>query len=603
MNYKLLLKNYFHYFNYFHGFLKHRVYLALGISLAVGVLDGIGLALFIPLLQLIVGGSAPDSVARNENFISDFVIENLGITPTFLNIFLLIFFFFSLKGVAKFFEIYFRIIFQQIFMRKLRISNIDLLNVFSFRSFLKADTGKIQNTFSGEVNRVNIAYEFYFKSVQYGVLVLVYILLAMGSDWKFTLLVVTGGILINLIFKSLYKRLKVYSRKYTKQSHVFQNFLVQKVHLFKYLKATGLNLSYGNKLKKSIGGMEVTQRKIGVVSALLGALREPLIILVVFVAIFLNMTLFENAMGGVLLSLILLYRGISFFIAMQEQWNLFLSYAGSLENMESFTSELEAGREFSGNKKFDGFKDKLVLKNLSFNFTSGIKVLKDINITVYKNETVALVGESGSGKSTLLNIMSGLLLPSSGNYFIDGDQIENLELQSFKKCIGYIVQDPVIFSDSVFNNVSFWAPKTPENYRKFQDAIQQAAVADFVMNLPEKEETLLGIDGINISGGQKQRFSLARELYKQADILFMDEATSSLDGQTEAEIQNNLNRLKGKFTILTIAHRLATVKNSDRIILLKKGRIDGIGTFDELLISSSHFREMVQHENLYIPNS
>lgn len=603
MNYKHLLKNYFHYFNYFHGFLKHRVYLALGISLAVGVLDGIGLALFIPLLQLIVGGSAPDSVARNENFISDFVIENLGITPTFLNIFLLIFFFFSLKGVAKFFEIYFRIIFQQIFMRKLRISNIDLLNAFSFRSFLKADTGKIQNTFSGEVNRVNIAYEFYFKSVQYGVLVLVYVLLAMGSDWKFTLLVVTGGILINLIFKSLYKRLKVYSRKYTKQSHLFQNLLVQKVHLFKYLKATGLNLGYGNKLKKSIGGMEVTQRKIGVVSALLGALREPLIILVVFVAIFLNMTLFENAMGGVLLSLILLYRGISFFIAMQEQWNLFLSYAGSLENMESFTTELEAGSEFSGNKKFDGFKDKLVLKNLSFDFTSGIEVLKDINITVYKNETVALVGESGSGKSTLLNIMSGLLLPSSGNYFIDGEQIETLELQSFKKCIGYIVQDPVIFSDSVFNNVSFWAPKTPENYRKFQEAIQKAAVADFVMNLPEKEETLLGIDGINISGGQKQRFSLARELYKQADILFMDEATSSLDGQTEAEIQNNLNRLKGKFTILTIAHRLATVKNSDRIILLKKGRIDAIGTFDELLMSSSHFRKMVQHENLYIPNS
>ncbi len=592
MNYKLFFRNYFQYFDYFFRFLKHRVLLALAISLTVGVLDGIGLALFIPLLQLVIGGDSPATVGRKENFISDFVINGLEITPTLLNIFLLIFFFFSLKGVAKFFETYCRIIFQQIFMRKLRISNIDLLNSYSFKSFLKADSGKIQNTFSGEVNRVNIAYEFYFKSVQYGVLVLVYVVLAMGSDWKFTFLVVTGGILINLIFKTLYKRLKTFSRKYTNQSHIFQNLLVQQVHLFKYLKATGLNKSYGEKLKKNIGSMEITQRKIGTISAFLGALREPLIILVVFIAIFLNMTLFDNAMGGVLLSLILLYRGISFFIAMQEQWNLFLSYAGSLENMESFTKELEQGIESSGEYKFPGFNHKMELKNLSFEFDRGVKVLENISIKIKKNETIALVGESGSGKSTLLNVMSGLLLPTTGEYLIDGEPVQNLEIGSFTKYLGYIVQDPVIFNDSVFNNVSFWAPKTEKNYENFLNAIKQAAIANFVNALPQKEETKLGSDGINISGGQKQRFSLARELYKEVEILFMDEATSSLDGQTEAEIQSNLNRLKGKFTILTIAHRLSTVKNADRIILLKAGKIEAIGSFDELLDTSSYFREI-----------
>jgi len=602
MNYKLLLRNYFHYFNYFYSFLKQRVVLALFISLAVGILDGVGLALFIPLLQLAIGGETSGSLTRNENFISEFVIEMIDINPTLFNVFWLIFLFFTLKGIAKFFETYCRILFQQVFMRKLRVSNIDYLNTFSFKSFLKADTGKIQNTFSGEVNRVNIAYEFYFKSIQYGVLVFVYVLMAMGSDWKFTILVVAGGGIMNLLFKSLYKKLKNFSRIFTTQSHLFQNLLVQKVHLFKYLKATGLNVSYGSKLKRSIADMEGTQRKIGLVTALLGALREPLIILVVFSSIFLNFQLFDTSMGGVLLSLILLYRGISFFIAMQEQYNLFLSHAGSLENMESFSKELANNVEISGGTSFNGLQKSLRLKNLSFEFEEGQTVLQDISLDIYKNETIAIVGESGSGKSTLLNIMSGLLKPVSGEYLIDDKNINDIDLQTFKKYIGYIVQDPVIFSDTIFNNVSFWAPKNELNFHKFQIAMQKAAISDFLKRLPDKEDTKLGSDGINISGGQKQRLSLARELYKEADILFMDEATSSLDGSTEAEIQENMNRLKGQFTILTIAHRLTTVKNADRIVLLKNGSINAVGTFEELIENSSHFKKMVKHENLYIPN-
>ena len=236
MNYKLLLRNYFHYFNYFYGFLKQRVVLALFISLTVGILDGVGLALFIPLLQLAIGGESSGSIARNENFISEFIIETMNINPTLINVFWLIFLFFTLKGVAKFFETYCRILYQQVFMRKLRVSNIDHLNTFSYKSFLKADTGKIQNTFSGEVNRVNIAYEFYFKSIQYGVLVFVYVIMAMGSDWKFTVLVVAGGGVMNLLFKSLYKKLKNFSRIFTAQSHLFQNLLVQKLDNYCNLK-------------------------------------------------------------------------------------------------------------------------------------------------------------------------------------------------------------------------------------------------------------------------------------------------------------------------------------------------------------------------------
>lgn len=598
MDYKKLLKNYFHFLSYFYGYLRYRIFIAFGISLLVGLLDGIGLALFIPLFKLITDDSNAVVIGENQDFISDLVINQLGITPSLTNIFLLIFVFFSLKGITKFIESFTRIIYQQFFMRKIRISNIDLLNRYDYQNFLKTDTGRIQNTFSGEVNRVNTAYIYYFKSVQFGVLVLVYVSLALGSDWKFTLLVVAGGILMNFIYKILYKRTKYFSKKLTFQSHIFQNLLVQKIHLFKYLKATGLNDMYGAKLKTNIIGIEDLQRRIGIIDALLGSIREPLTILVVFGAIFLNMYFFDEVVGSILLSLILLYRGITFFMAMQEHWNLFLGTSGSLDNMQSFTEELKRGRERNGTEKFKGFKKKLELKNLSFEFGSEEKVLQNINLTMHKNETLAIVGESGAGKSTLLNIISGLLLPGPGSYLIDNTPVEQLDLASFKKHIGYIVQDATIFNDTIYNNISFWAPKTEENYSRFLRAIEKAAISDYIMNLPQKEDSLLGTNGINISGGQRQRLSIARELYKEVDFLLMDEATSALDGETELVIQQNINLLKGQFTIIIIAHRLGTIKNVDRIVLMKNGSISAVGNFEELMETSKKFRGMVLLQNL-----
>ena len=598
MDYKKFLKNYFHYLSYFYSYLRHRTFIAFGVSLLVGLLDGIGLALFIPLLKLITTNSKDVEVGNGEDFISDFVINQLGITANLTNIFLLIFVFFSLKSIVKFLESFIRIIYQQYFMRKIRISNIDLLNRFDFQKFLKTNAGRIQNTLSGEVNRVNVAYNYYFKSVQFGVLVLVYVSLALGSDWKFTILTVIGGVIINVIFKGLYKRTKYYSKKLTNKAHYFQNLLIQKIHLFKYLKATGLNFLYGDKLKANIIEIEGIQKRMGIVEALLGAIREPLTILVVFGAIFLNMYFFDEEMGSILLSLILLYRGITFFMAMQEQWNLFLGVSGSLDNMKAFTNELKDGKERNGKEIFKGFIEQIQLKDLDFEFDTGEKVLSKINLNIRKNETLAIVGESGAGKSTLLNILSGLLLPDSGKYLIDNIPIEDLESSSFKKHIGYIVQDATIFNDSIYNNISFWAPKTPENYDRFLKAIEKAAISDYIMNLPQKENSLLGTNGINISGGQKQRLSIARELYKEVDFLFMDEATSALDGETEWVIQQNINLLKGQFTIIIIAHRLATIKNADRIVLMRNGTINAIGSFEKLMETSLEFREMVQLQNL-----
>ncbi len=140
--------------------------------------------------------------------------------------------------------------------------------------------------------------------------------------------------------------------------------------------------------------------------------------------------------------------------------------------------------------------------------------------------------------------------------------------------------------------------KTEENKSRFIESIKKASLYDYIMQLPNKEDEYLGNNGINISGGQKQRLAIARELYKNVDILFMDEATSSLDGETEAIIQNNIESLKGEYTIVMIAHRLATIKNANRIVLLSAGKIKAIGTYENLLKTSPEFREMIKLQEL-----
>jgi ABC-type transport system involved in cytochrome bd biosynthesis fused ATPase/permease subunit len=278
MSLKNNIENYFYYFQYFYNYLGYRVFIALAISLLVGFFDGVGIALFIPLLKFILDSSSGSAISMSSNpdFVSDFLLNEIGIVPDLWNIFTLIIVFFGLKGLAKFFETYIRIYFQIYFIRNLRFTNIDLLNTFSYENFLKSDLGRIQNTFSGEVNRVLSAYIYYFKSIQFNVLVIVYLSLALWSDWVFALLVIAGGIITNLFFKILYTKTKDFSTVFTTESHKFQNLLIQKVHLFKYLKATGLNRIYSTKLKKNISTMEALQLRLGFIDALLGAIKEPL---------------------------------------------------------------------------------------------------------------------------------------------------------------------------------------------------------------------------------------------------------------------------------------------------------------------------------------
>jgi ABC-type multidrug transport system fused ATPase/permease subunit len=591
---KKIIKNRFEGFTYFYGFLGYRIFISIGLSLLVGILDGFGLAMFLPLLQMVDGssGSAPAETMGNLSFLVD-ALSGLNIPITLKNVLLIILVFFVLKGITKWAEGYYRVLLEQKFIRQIRFANIRLLTGFEYKAFVKTDSGRIQNTFSGEVDKVLQAYKTYFMAFQYMVLVFVYICLAFMANPQFAIFVAIGGGLTNLIFRKIYVTTKKLSKAITAEAHIFQGLLIQKVANFKYLKATALIEVYANKLRTSILNIEAKQRRIGLLAASLSAMREPIVMIVVVTVILIQITLFSQNLGLIILSLLFFYRSLTFLMSLQNFWNTFLSVSGSLSNMTSFAEELARGQEKQGAVTFRSFEKKLELKNLSFSYGDR-SIVKDVSFFINKNETIALVGESGSGKTTLINILGGLLTAPAKTYFVDGVDITELDRRTFQRRIGYITQEPVIFNDTIFNNITFWAEPTTENRARFERALQMASLFDFVMSLPQKENEPLGNNGITVSGGQKQRISIARELYKEVDFLFMDEATSALDSETEKNIQENIDLLKGKFTIIMIAHRLSTVRNSDRIVCMNDGRVEAIAAFDELKEVSPRFKRMVE---------
>ncbi len=594
---KKIIKKYSESFAYFYSYLKYRIFVVVLLTIMVGILDGFGLTMFLPLLHMVSGTSEMDPESLGKlSFLIEF-IENSGLPFSIVTVLAFMAIFFILKGVFQYLTAAYRIKVRERFIENLRMQNIRGLNRLAYKYFVMSDVGRIQNTLTGEVDRVAQSFLNYFTSLQYGIMVAVYMGFAFSIDAKFAILVTIGGVLTNFLFKKLYKHTRGASRKLTGENNIFQGLIIQNVGNYKYLKATGTLSKYGEKLERSVLKIKQSNIKIGELDAIMASAREPLLIAVVVLVIYIQTTFLGSKLGPILVSLLFFYRALSYLMQMQVRWNKFLSVSGSLENMALFGRELKANREEKGEQSLVSQIEELKLEEVSF-YYNDTRVLKNISLAIKKNETIAFVGESGSGKTTLVNIIAGLLPINKGKYLINDVSCRNLHLKSLQDKIGYITQDPVIFNDTLYNNVTFWGEKNDSNLQKFWKAVEQAALFDFISKLPHKEETVFENNGSNLSGGQRQRISIARELFKDIEILILDEATSALDSETEKAIQRNIDSLKGDYTILIVAHRISTIKNADKIVVMKNGEISNVANFDQLVNESKYFKKLVELQEI-----
>jgi len=233
------------------------------------------------------------------------------------------------------------------------------------------------------------------------------------------------------------------------------------------------------------------------------------------------------------------------------------------------------------------------LKGINFRYEEA-PVLKGIDLTVNAGESIAIVGRSGGGKTTLVNLLPRFYDVTGGAILIDGTDIRNATLESLRSCTAIVTQQTILFNDTIRNNIAYGHAE-----KSFDDVVRAARAAyadDFIRSLPQGYDTVIGESGVKLSGGQRQRIAIARALLKDAPILILDEATSSLDTESEREVQNALDTLMQGRTSFVIAHRLSTIMNADRIIVLKDGRIVEAGRHEELLALCGEYKNLYDQQ-------
>jgi subfamily B ATP-binding cassette protein MsbA len=298
-----------------------------------------------------------------------------------------------------------------------------------------------------------------------------------------------------------------------------------------------------------------------------------------------NGTITAGVFASILVAVYMMFSPIK---KLGEAYNSLQEARASIERIDTLQ---DTEPEEKGRVPLGGFKKSIKFEDVSFSFPGNtLPVLTDVNLEIRHGEVVAIVGRSGVGKSTLVDLIPKFHIPSSGMLAIDGIDVRDVELHSLRQQIGIVSQDIILFNDTVKENIAFG--KSGASEADIVEAARMAYADEFIRELPEKYDTLIGDRGLKLSGGQRQRIAIARAILKNPPILILDEATSSLDSVSEALVQNALESLMRGRTTIVIAHRLSTIKHADRILIIEKGKIEDVGKHEELIARNLTYREL-----------
>jgi ABC-type multidrug transport system fused ATPase/permease subunit len=276
--------------------------------------------------------------------------------------------------------------------------------------------------------------------------------------------------------------------------------------------------------------------------------------------------------------------------------NVMIGFLPSYEQLLRLKADAEANAAKVGTRPFETLIDGIEFDGVTFAYPNREPILNSLSLTIPKGKIIAIVGSSGTGKSTVVDLALGLNEPTSGTIKIDGVNLSEFAPEQFRRCLGFVPQDAVLFNLSVRDNLTWAKPDASED--EILDASRRAYAMEFIDLMPKGLDTLIGDRGVRLSGGQRQRLALARAIIRKPEILVLDEATSALDTHSERLIQQAIDELAGETTIVVVAHRLSTIVNADQIYVLQHGSVVESGDFEHLMEKDGLFCSMVRSQRL-----
>tara|TARA_Y100000768_G_scaffold310435_1_gene244797 strand:+ start:1518 stop:3314 length:1797 start_codon:yes stop_codon:yes gene_type:complete len=594
------IKDLISYLILFQNFLGKSIYLIFTFSLIASVLEGFGILMVLPLFESI-------DQSQNQESTNDFVlivydlIEFVGMSPSVNSVIIFIVLVFLLKGIVNFFALGMIARLMGKLLLKLKANLYENYSNMTYKYYTIKDTGQLINLINEQPNKAINAFQQI--TIMFGHLISVIILmfLAFSTAPDFALMALIFGLIVVVLFVKLNSYVRSLSRITASENGILNKWMIQALQSFKYLNATNQMILLKSRILKSINILTDNQIKSGVASAFTQSVREPVAVVFIMSLIFVQIVIFDQEFEPIIVSIILFYRALGSMLGVQSFFQGTFQYIGSLELISTEFNDQIKNKNNDGNTELGKLNNSIELNKINFRYNESESVFKDLSIKIDANSSIAIVGDSGSGKSTIVNIISLLLEPNSGQLLIDGIDSKNIIHSSWKNQIGYVSQETVIFDDTIKNNISMWNSSNLDDKklkRKIKTSARDANILDFIESLPNGFDTYVGDRGVQLSGGQRQRIFIARELFRNPRLLILDEATSSLDSQSEKEIQRSIDSLQGKITIIIIAHRLSTIKNVDKIFIVGNGSLIEEGTFYELINRDSYFRRITELQKL-----
>jgi len=591
-----------HYLQVYRRYIGRRIYLVFALTTLTAFTQGLGFTMLLPLLRVSQSTTDPGELSTAEQVLYD-LLSWMGIAESLVGILALIVVIFLAKGALKFAQESYIGYLQADLLEQLKTQFFDAYNGMAYRYFIRQNAGHFINVINAQVNRFFRSFRQLANTLTKVVSALSFFAFAFAISWKLALMVVALGVGLLAVFQYLSSYVRTLSRRVADEMSALNKLLVQSLQAFKYVVSTKQTGHMRAEVVKSIRRLTSDIFRQRVAGALTNSIRQPISVLIVAVVVGLQVVMFNEPLAPIFVAILLFHKGMQATIMVQRRWQRTIDRIGSVEVVHDEMQRVLDNQESGGSKSIDDLSESIELRDVSYAYDEeNGNVLDDVNIIISANSTVAFVGESGAGKSTLIDMITLLLRPKSGLIRIDGISHEEIALDSWRAQIGYVSQETVVFDDTVANNIHLWhgdIEDDPVLRKKMNKAAEEAHADHFIRDLPNGYKTVVGDRGVRLSGGQRQRLFIARELFKQPNLLLLDEATSDLDTASEQHIQKSVNSLKGKVTVVIVAHRLSTVRDADRIYVLEEGRVIESGSYEGLQRrESSKFRKMVDMQSI-----
>ena len=548
-----------------------KAYFAIVVLIVMGLTQGVGLLMLIPFLQLIgIGDSAPEGIVSIIGKIWRFTGLPLSL-PAVLVVYVGIV---SLYAVIQRWSTILNSKLSHAFTRKLRDDLFRAMARVQWLRFIQIRGSDINHVMTSNLATIDSGTYGLFALISTIFVVFVHIGIAMMLSLPLTCVAIASSGLLLLVLRPLNRRSYELGEEWRQTMAALFGVLMDHLSGMKVAKSFGAEDRHIRSFCSLSGNLEQQANRFAGILSSTGMYYEIGGVVVVSAFFLVGVQILQIPVSRLLIMLFLFAGLVPMFSWTQRTWqgtlNMLPAYKAVLEMLEKFQEAEEP--EISVHVNPIELETGVEFRNVSFKYDKedGNFVLDKMELFIRARETTVILGPSGGGKSTFADLLIGLLTPDIGQVLIDGRPLEGSVLHSWRKSVGYVPQESLLFHETLKDNMRWASPESSEE--DIWNALQMASAADFVKALPEGLMTIVGDRGVRLSGGQRQRISLARALLRRPTLLLLDEATSNLDAKNEQRIIQAMQDLRGKMTVVFISHRKSVVECSDRVVVIEGGR-------------------------------